>query len=279
MASPTVSSGPTGTPGPAPAARRPYSYGDALRSEWTKFRSVRSTYWTYLVAAVLGIGLAAMICAISASHYSTDPTLRFDWNPTDRSIRSLELAQLAFAVLGVLVVTAEYSTGMIRTSLAAVPRRVRMMTAKLVVFAVASVVIGEIIAFVSFLIGQLLIEGQAPSASLHDHLVLRVVIGSGLYLTLIGIMGGAFAVILRHAAAGIAVAVAMLFILPGVAFALPTSWSQPIEEYWPTNAGQEVTMMHHGAHHLAAWTGFGEMALFVAVVLAVGLFLLERRDA
>ncbi len=260
-------------------ARRPYSYSDAVRSEWTKFRSVRSTYWTFFVAAVLGIGLAALISGISASHYATDPRIRFGWDPTDRSLRSLGLAQLAFAVLGVLVVTSEYSTGMIRTSLAAVPRRVRMMTAKLLVFTLAAVVVGQVIAFAAFLLGQALIHGHAPSASLHQHLVVRVVVGSGLYLALIGLMGGAFAVILRHAAAGIAVVVAMLFILPGIAFALPTSWSQPIEEYWPTNAGQEVTKLHHGAHALAAWVGFGEMAAFVAVVLVVALFLLERRDA
>lgn len=279
MTAPTLPPGAAGSFQPAVTVARRYSYFDAVRSEWTKFRSVRSTYWTFLVAAILGIGLSALICAISASHYLTDPEVRFGWNPTDRSIRSLELAQLAFAVLGVLVVTSEYSTGMIRTSLAAVPKRIRMMTAKLLVFAIAAAVIGEIISFAAFLLGQALIHGQAPSASLHDHLVLRVVVGAGLYLTLIGIMGGAFAIILRHAAAGIAVAVAMLFILPAVAFALPTSWSQPIEEYWPTNAGQEVTMLHHGSHHLAAWTGFGEMAVFVAAVLAVGLYLLERRDA
>ena len=278
MAAPTVSAGVEAPPA-ARTGRRAYRYTDAVLSEWTKFRSVRSTYWTFFVAALLGVGLSALICAISASHYHTDPEIRFGWNPTDRSIRSLELAQLAFAVLGVLVVTSEYSTGMIRTSLAAVPRRTRMMTAKLLVFAIAALVVGEIIAFAAFLLGQALIHGQAPSASLHQHLVLRVVIGAGLYLTLIGVMGGAFAIILRHAAAGIAVVVAMLFILPGVAFALPTSWSRPIEEYWPTNAGQQVTMVHHGSHALAAWTGFGEMVAFVAVVLVVALYLLERRDA
>lgn len=278
MAAPTVTAGPEAAPA-LRAAGLPYRYSDALRSEWTKFRSVRSTYWTFLVAALLGIGLAALICAVSASHYHSDPELRFGWNPTDRSLRSLELAQLAFAVLGVLVVTSEYSTGMIRTSLAAVPRRTRMMTAKLAVFAVAALVVGEIIAFAAFLLGQALIHGQAPSASLHQHLVLRAVIGAGLYLTLIGVMGGAFAIILRHAAAGIAVAVAMLFILPGVAFALPTSWSRPIEKYWPTNAGQQVTMLRHGSHTLSAWVGFGEMVAFVAVVLVVAIYLLERRDA
>ncbi len=278
MAAPTVAAG-TSASREALAARGPYRFSDAVRSEWTKFRSVRSTYWTFLVAAVLGIGLAALISAVSASHYATDPTIRLGWDPTDRTLRSLQLAQLAFAVLGVMVVTSEYSTGMIRTSLAAVPRRTRMMTAKLLVFTVCALVVGEIIAFAAFLLGQALIHGHAPSASLHQHLVLRVVIGSGLYLALIGLMGGAFAVILRHAAAGIAVVVAMLFILPGVAFALPTSWSQPIEEYWPTNAGQRVTRIGQGAHNLSAWVGFGEMALFVAVVLVVALYLLERRDA
>ncbi len=267
------------TPATARLSRRPYNYLDAVRSEWTKFRSVRSTYWTFFVAALLGIGLSALICAISASHYHTDPQVRFGWDPTDRSIRSLELAQLAFAVLGVLVVTSEYSTGMIRTSLAAVPRRTRMMTAKLLVLGAAAVIVGEAIAFAAFSLGQALIHGKAPSASLHQHLVLRVVIGAGLYLTLIAIMGGAFAIILRHAAAGIAVVVAMLFIVPGVVFALPASWSQPIEKYWPTNAGQEVTRLHRDAHTLAAWTGFGEMAAFVAVVLVIALYVLERRDA
>ena len=278
MAAPTATPAAVASSSGRPS-RRPYNYMDAVRSEWTKFRSVRSTYWTFLVAALLGIGLSALICAISASHYQTDPQVRFGWNPTDRSIRSLELAQLAFAVLGVLVVTSEYSTGMIRTSLAAVPKRTRMMTAKLVVFGLTALVIGEAIAFAAFSLGQALIYGQAPSASLHQHLVLRVVIGAGLYLTLIGIMGGAFAIILRHAAAGIAVVVAMLFIVPGIVFALPSSWSQPIEKYWPTNAGQRVTFLKQDPHTLAAWTGFAEMAAFVAVVLVIALYVLERRDA
>jgi ABC-2 type transport system permease protein len=270
---------PAAAPAPSPAARRPARFSDALRSEWTKFRSVRSTYWTFLAGAILGIGLGALVSGLSASHYASDPTVRLGWNPTDRSIRPLVLAQLAFAVLGVLTVTSEYSTGMIRTSLAAVPKRIRMMTAKLSVLTVSSLVIGEIIAFAAFLIGQALIHGKAPSASLHQHDVLRVVIGAGLYLVLIGLLGGGFAILLRHAAAGIAVVVAMLFILPGVAEALPTSWSQPIEEYWPTNAGQQIATLHRDSHTLTAWLGFGEFALFTAIVIAVAFYLLQVRDA
>lgn len=259
---------------------RPYNFSDVFRSEWTKFRSVRSTYWTFLVAIVLGIGLAALVSGISANHYQTDPTVRFDWDPTQRSIRpEWFLAQLAFAVLGVLVVTSEYSTGMIRTSLSAVPKRLRMMSAKLLVFGLVALVIGEVISFVSFSIGQVLIQGKAPTASLSQHEVLRVVLGSGLYLLMIGLLASGFAVLVRHAAAGIAVVVGMLFILPGIAEALPTSWSQPIEEYWPTNAGQRLMFLHRDSHMLSAWWGFGEMALFTAVVIAVAFYLLQRRDA
>lgn len=262
------------------AARRPYRLADVVRSEWTKFRSVRSTYWTFVAAVILGVGVAALAAAISAAHYARDPELHFNWNPVTRSLFSLELAQLAFAVLGVLTVTSEYSTGMIRTSLAAVPRRVRMMTAKLLVFAVAALVVGEGIAFSAFSIFQLLIHGQAPSASLGQHNVLRAVIGAGLYLMVIGLLGAGFSVIVRHAASGIAIVVAMLFIVPGlVEAALPTSWSQPINEYWPTNAGQRVIFLHQGRHDLSAWTGLGEFALFALILIAVSFVVLERRDA
>lgn len=261
-------------------ATRPYRFSDVVRSEWTKFRSVRSTYWTFMVAIVLGVGLGALGSAISADHYATDPELHFNWNPATRSIFSLELAQLAFAVLGVMTVTSEYSSGMIRTSLTAVPKRLRLMTAKLVVLAVAAVVVGEAIAFAAFSIGQALIHGKAPSASLSDHLVLRIVVGAGLYLVVIGLLGAGFSIIVRHAAAGIAIVVAMLFIVPGlVEAALPTSWSQPINEYWPTNAGQRVIFMHRGSHNLSAWIGFGEFALFTLIVIAVAFAVLQSRDA
>jgi ABC-2 type transport system permease protein len=262
---------------------RPYRFSDVVLSEWTKFRSVRSTYWSLFAAVLLGIGLGALISILAANHYHTDLELRFNWHPAERTVdpqrSSLALAQLAFAVLGVLVVTGEYSTGMIRTSLAAVPRRTRLMSAKLLVSTIASLIAAEIISFAAFSLGQALIHGRAPSASLGYHDVLRVVIGAGLYITLIGLLGSGFALIFRNVAAGIALVVAILLILPGVIAALPSSWANPIEQYWPTNAGREVALLHHGSNALTAWWGLGEMALFAAVVLVLGFYLLERRDA
>ena len=189
---------------PPRPAYRPATFADVVRSEWTKLRSVRSTYWALIVAAVLGIGLGALISGISANHYATDPTVHINWNPTDRSLRSLGIAQLAFAILGVMVVTGEYSTGMIRTSLAAVPKRSRLLAAKALVWTAVALVAGEVISFITFLVGQALISGKAPSATLATHNVLASG-GRGRPLPGPARPAGASAsgVLLRHAAAAI----------------------------------------------------------------------------
>jgi ABC-2 type transport system permease protein len=269
---------------PTPATRqsrpyRPATFADVLRSEWTKLRTIRSTYWCLIIAAVLGIGLGALISGVTASHYASNPSLHPNWNPTDRSQQSLAIAQFVFAILGVMVVTGEYSTGMIRTSLAAVPRRGRMLAAKAVVFTAVTLIAGEVISFVTFFVGQALISGEAPSASIGDHEVLRAVVGAGLYLALLALMGSALGWLLRHTAAAIGTGVAILLVLPGIANALPTSWSQPIEKYWPTNAGQQIAIVARGSHTLTPWLGLGLMVLFVAVVLGAAAIVLQRRDA
>jgi ABC-2 type transport system permease protein len=255
------------------------TYGDAVRSEWTKLRTVRATFWCLFIGAVLGVGLAALVSFLTARRYHSDPEVHLGWNPVTHSIRPLLIAQLVFAVFGVITVTSEYSTGMIRTSLAAVPKRIRMMSAKLLVFSALAFIAAEAIAFAAFSLAQMLIHGQAPSASLHQHLVLRVVIGAGLYLALLGLLGAAVGVLFRQAAAGIAVMVALMLVLPGILAALPSSWSQPIEKFWPTEAGQQVYELSRGSHALSAWVGFGWMALFTAIVIAAAFAVLQRRDA
>lgn len=140
----TVALPPAGRAAPRPGRT---TYGDSVRTEWTKFWTVTSTYWTLLVAAVLSIGLGALFSGLAAHRYHTDISVRIGWNPTDHSLRSLLLGQLAFAVLGVMIVTSEYSNGLIRTSLTAVPKRFRMMSSKLLVLFGVLLVAGQVIAF------------------------------------------------------------------------------------------------------------------------------------
>jgi ABC-type transport system involved in multi-copper enzyme maturation permease subunit len=279
MAAVTTEPGAAG-PGLAGRDHRPATFADALRCELTKMRTVRSTFWTLLTTVVLSIGLGALFSALAAHHYAR-ATLsgRAGWDPTSISTSGLGLAQLAIGVLGVLAVTSEYSTGSIRTSLAAVPRRGRFLAAKAAVLTAVSLMTGEVLAVATFLIGQALISGQAPTASFGQPGVLRAVLGSGLYLAALGLLGVALGTLLRHSAAAIAVLVAVVFVLPGIAAALPARIERNVEEYWPTMAGAQVTAVVRGAHQLGAWSGFGVMCLFVAVAMTAAMLALARRDA
>jgi len=268
---------------PEPASVSPANqgatFGDAVRSEWTKARTVPSTMWTLLVATVLGIGLSALFSALLANQYAKSASLRATWDPTSTSGSGFGLAQLAIVVLGVLMITSEYSSGAIRTSLTAIPRRERFLAAKAVVLSGIVFVFTEVVAFVTFFIGQALFSGHAPTANLGQPYVLRALVGAGLYTILIALLGMGLGAILRNAAGAIAIMVALLFVLPALAAALPDSIEHSVEKFWPTQAGQQVTNVVRGTHALSAWEGFGVMCLFVAIVLFFAFFLLDRRDA
>jgi ABC-2 type transport system permease protein len=146
------------------AAFRASTFGDVLRSEWTKLRSVRSTFWALTVTVVLGIALGAVISAAAAHGYPKfSVSSKLSWDPTGVSLAGVAIASLAIVVLGVLCVSSEYSSGMIRTSLIAVPRRGRVLAAKSLVFAVMTFVVGEVVSFTAFFVGQALISGHAPT--------------------------------------------------------------------------------------------------------------------
>jgi ABC-2 type transport system permease protein len=259
---------------------RPANFGDVLHSEWTKARTVPSTIWTLLVAAVLGIGLGALISALAGNHYDKSSlSSKLTWDPTSISGSGLAIAQLAIGILGVLLITSEYSTRAISSTLSAVPRRGRLLMAKAVVMVAMTIVVVEVVAFVAFFVGQALISGHAPTANLGDTGVLRALIGDGLYAALLGLFGLALGTILRHAAGAIAVLVAFLFVLPGIAAALPTSIEHAVQEYWPTDAGQQITSVVRTANTLSPWAGLGVFALFVALISALALYTLDRRDA
>jgi hypothetical protein len=262
------------------AAFRAATFGDVLRSEWTKLRSVRSTFWALAVTVVLGVGLGAVISAATAHGYAKmNVSGKLSWDPAGVSLDGIGIATLAVAVLGVLCVSSEYSSGMIRTSLIAVPERGRVLAAKSLVFAVVTFVVGEVTSFTAFFVGQALISGHAPHAALGDPGVARAVAGAGLVLTALAVLSVATGALLRHPAAAIACMVAVLFVLPGIAQALPDSWRNPVTEFWPTAAGSQLTTVYHAAHTLPPWPGFGVMCLFVVIVYAMAWTLLDRRDA
>jgi ABC-2 type transport system permease protein len=276
---------PGAAPIQAPAARRPHraaTMADSVRAEWIKLRTLRSTYITLAVAVLLAIGVGVLISWATARNYHTDSISdKLTWDPTSNSLSGLAFAQLAVSVLGVIVVAGEYSSGMIRTSLAAVPRRARWLAAKTAVFTVVVLILGEVSAFVAFLIGQPIIGSYAgvPNASLGDPGVLRAVIGAGLYLAVIGLVAVGLGALVRNTAGGIAIIVALIFVLPAVSNALPTSWRHSVQKFWPTEAGSQITSVVRTAHTLSPWAGLADFVIFAAIVLAAAFVLLLRRDA
>ncbi|TDV57487.1 ABC transporter permease [Actinophytocola oryzae] len=245
-----------------------------IRSEWTKFRSLRSTWLTMAVTALLGVGIGAMATAGQAREYTGE-----DWDPTALSLTSVTVAQLAIGVLGVLVITAEYATGTIGPSVTAAPRRGRLLAAKLAVLAAASVVLCQAIGFASFFAGQAVFAGaDVPYATLGQPDVLRAVIGSGLYLTAIGLLGLGIGAILRSTAGAIGTLVSVTLLIRLVAQALPESWADWMNRYWPTVAGERILSVLRVPGDLNPWWGFTILWGFVAMVVAAGYTVLRTRD-
>lgn len=268
----------------APVARHPtlrVTQPRVLLSEWTKFRSLRSTVWTLLTAVVLSIGIGALFSAVSASQYHTFSAAdKASFNPVSTSLNGMLFAQLAIGVLGVLLISGEYSTGMIRSSLTAVPRRLPVLWAKLGVFAgvVFSVIL--VTSFVSFFLGQALLNSHHLGVSISAPGALRDVIGAALYATVAGMIGMALGGLLRNTAAGISTFVAVFFVIPPLTDLLPSSWSSHFVQYLPSNAGEVLFGGARGlAHPLAPWTGFGLLCAYAAVMIGFAAWRLRRADA
>ena len=248
-----------------------------LLSEWTKFRSLRSSVSTLLIAVVLMIGLGAMFAAITASQ-----TTGFEPGVTaiSTSLTGTFFAQLAVGVLGVLLITREYSTGMIRSSLTVVPSRLPMLWGKLTVFA-GTVFLTMLAASVtSFLVGQALTSGQHLDASLSDPGALRSVLGAALYLTVAGLTAIALGALLRNTAVAITTFVAVFFLIAPLTQLLPTSLTDHFVQYLPSNAGAVLLDGTFGvAHPLSPWTGFAVMCGYAVVLIGFAAWRLRRVDA
>jgi len=267
-----------------PAAERHAGFAGLLRAEWTKIRSVRSTVWTLVIFVVVCIGFTALITWLTETHW-------YGPKAGPRDVRAISdpvsfilgtgvgLGQLAIGVLGVLVITSEYSTGVIRASLLAVPRRLPMLAAKAVVFAVLLIVVTEIVAFCSFFAGSAILHAHVP-VSLSGSGVTRAVVGAGLYLTVLGLLALAIGTMIRHTAGAISTIIGVVFVLPILSGLLPSSWGAHINAYLPEQAGTLITHTHEQSGDLLSpWQGFGVLCIWTVLALAAAAYLLERRDA
>jgi ABC-2 type transport system permease protein len=269
-------------PATAPPSRRP-GFGRLLTAEWTKIRSVRSTIWSLIVFVVVTLGFTALISLLISTNWDqTRPEQRATTvgDPVATILGTgLGFGQLAICVLGVLIISSEYSTGLIRSSLLAVPRRAPMLAAKAVVFAVLVLIAGEVVSLGSFFIGSAILHSHAPVA-LGDPGVTRAVIGAGLYLAVLGLFSLAIGGLLRHTAGAISTAIGVVFVLPIIGTFLPGSWGQHIHDYLPSVAGPMIAQAHQGTDQvLSPWQGFGVFCAWTVLLLAGAFYLLQRRDA
>jgi ABC-2 type transport system permease protein len=267
----------------APAHTRPpkVTLPRVLRSEWTKLWTLRSTRWALLFAFVAMAGLGPLVAAVQMSRWDQRrPHERLTFDAINTGVGGWHLAQLAIGVLGVLVIAGEYTTGMIRSSLMAVPRRLPVLWAKLIVFAAVTFALMLAASLISFLAVQSIVTQHHLQHSLSSPGALRTVVGTALYLTVLSMLCVGLGAVLRNTAGGIAAFVGLLFVLPGISAILPSSLNNSISPYLPLNAGTTVaTHSFDGSNHLAVWTGFAVFCGYAAVAVVAGAITIRRRDA
>jgi ABC-2 type transport system permease protein len=249
-------------------------------SEWTKLRTLRSTMWSLLVAAVLAVGIPCLAAVVTSSHWgSMSPGDRAGRHPLDIALVGVNVAQLAIGVLGVLVITGEYSTGMIRATMCAVPKRLPVLWAKAAVYAVVTFALMLPAVFVAFFATQaILSRHDILQISLSDPGVARAVVGGALYLTIVGVFTLGLGAIVRNTAGGIATFAGIMFVLPPLTLLLPSSWNNAISKYLPDSAGRAIFQLHPGSDSLSPWVGFALFCGYAALAIAIAAVLLVRRD-
>jgi ABC-2 type transport system permease protein len=273
----STTSAPTTAPGAVPTSYRVSARG-VLRSEWTKLASIRSPRWTLLVAVALLIGLSAIICAVSAHEYPTmSASDRATFDPVGASLGGMYFAELAIGVLGVLAVTGDYATGMIRSSITAVPRRLPVLWSKLVVTGLVSLVVMTVAGGVSFWLGQALLGSHRVSITSTG--ALRSVVAAGVSSALIAVLALAIGAILRNTAAAISTFVGVFFVLPPLASLLPGGVGDHLATYVPSNAASAMLgAPETGAQALSPGAGVAVLAAYAVVLAVAAAVQLRRRD-
>ena len=264
---------------PAPATvAGPVTQGRVVRAEWTKLRALRSTWWCGLIAVLLIVGLGATIAGSGAPYKISAANSAAVGVST--VLIGIVIAQLMIGVVGVLAFSGEYGTGMIRATLAVVPSRLPVLWAKLIVLAGLVLPVALLCALADFFAAAAIESSRGGSAiSLTDPGVLRTVVGSSLYLTVVVVIGLALGALLRKTAAGLSVFAAVFFVVPIVVGALPHKITG-FAPYLPSNAGGALwgNPLTTG-HALSPWAGFAVLCGYAVVLPAAAAWRLRRRDA
>lgn len=276
------------TPAPAPvfpvapdhALGGPQSwFRDLVAAEWIKFRSVRSSYWVLLLAAVPCVVIGTLISQNIESDWARLSEKGFEFDPLITAFRGFQFGQLVFGALGVLVISSEYSTGLIRTTFSAAPQRRAVLAAKATVLGAVALVLGEILAFAAFFSSQAFLHGVGIGLSITSPGALRAVLCAGLGMAVVALLGTALGTLLRSPAGAISAMFGLVFILPGAVSGFPSPWNDRIGEFLPSNAIGQLVSQHSDASMLSRPWSFVVLVAYPVVFMGVAAYVLKRRDA
>lgn len=263
---------------------RPRSSGHVTQwrvilSEWSKFRSLRSTRYTLLTAVslIVGLALAAAVTVLAQWHTMTAVD-RATFAPLNVSVVGAQLGVLVIGVLGVLMMTSEYSTGLVSSTLAAVPQRLPVLWGKAAVFSVIALAVTMPTMLVGFFASQAILSSTNLQIGFGHSGVARAVLGAALYLTVAGLLGLGLGGIFRSTAAAVTSLAGLLFVLPLLVTILPAGLSNTISPYLPGNAGRAIMSIAPQGHDLSPWVGLGVFAVYALGAIAGAALLLVKRD-
>jgi len=275
----------TGLRAPSDVASLRVTLPRVIASEWVKFTSLRSSWITLVSAVAILIGFGSLAAAVSAGDVATrggqggGGPAAFGIDPTTLSLAGSGLAGIVLGILGVIAVTSEYSSGMIRATLAAVPGRQSVLLAKGLVIGAVALVVSVPATLIAFLAGQAIL-GQGANVSLGDPGVARAVFGTGVYLAAVALLGLALGALLRHATGAVGALFVVLLLAPGLlGLVLPQSWEDTLLPYLPSNAASSFTSVVPPDGMLSAGAGAAVLVVWIVGLLGAAAVLLQRRDA
>lgn len=255
-------------------------FKDLIRAESIRFRATRSTYYSLLALVVVGIGVSALVGQATAARWPhLSPLNQAAFDPLSTTFRGFEIGQLIIGSLGVLMISSEYSSGLIRATFAAIPQRRSVLMAKAVVIGVTSLVVGEAAAFVGFFVSQALLKPTGVAQSIGSPGAIGSVTSMGLYLAVVALLGLASGALLRHTAGAIVALFALVFVLPGIISGLPSPWNSRIGKWLPDNLAGQLVSLHPDPDYLSRTSSLIVLLAYPVVFLALAAWRLGRTDA